>query len=79
MKKTRKGEREGEPLENSPTDPGAGESWNRLVTRYIPTRAISGPENMNILRLLINCCCVVAKSCLTLRPRGLYPTRLLCL
>ena len=79
LKKTRKGERKGEPLENSPTDPGAGESWNRLVIRYIPNSAISGSKNMNILRLLINCCCVVAKSYLTLPPHGLYPAGLLCL
>ena len=24
------------------------------------------------------CCCIVAKTCLTLRPHGLQPTRLLC-
>lgn len=79
MKKTRKGERKGEPLENSPTDPAAGESWNRLVIRYIPNRAISGSRNMNMLRLLTKGCCAVAKSCLTLPPQALYAAGLLCL
>ena len=81
------GEGNGNPLQCSclenPRDGGAwwaavygvAQSRTRLKwlssSRYIPSRAISGSKNINILRLLINCCCVVSKLCLTLRHCGL--------